>query len=282
MQPETTEALTSNEDQRSKGKRITSRVVITIVVLWFLVLNAFPLLELFLMWLPAETLADMFAEGDTSELIHRTHFMAVGVMGWALALSLVVQLRKPELRVAPMMLVVAGAIGGTIVFALSGTFGEWLLEEIALVLIPVGLVVLVHPARDQLFTKPRFDRTMGGMAALAAAPWLVYIAHNAWSQLQNAPGDPHADPEHWAIAALMGIFIGVAALLGSTDKPGWRITAWIAVGGSVIFGVHSLLFPGLASALPAPWAGAAILWGIGFGALIIRRSRDRATAMVNG
>ncbi len=173
---------------------------------------------------------------------------------------------------APLLLVIGAMIAGTILFGLNGTLGEWLLEEIAFVAAPVGLLVLVHPARDRLSTRPHFDRAMSGMAVLASVPWLVYILDNAWNQWQSAAGDPHAEPEHWGVAALMGVIIALAAILGASDKPGWRLTAWISVGGSLVFGVHSLVFPGLASALPMVWAVAAILWGVGYGAMIVRRS----------
>lgn len=264
------EALTGGADQASRGRMIAYRVVTALVALWLLALNLLALMELVLEWLPEDTLSSMF--DDEFAVIHRTHYMAIGIIAWALVISILVQLRKPERRIAPMLLVAGAAIGGTIVYGLSGTLGEWLTEEIAMVLVPVALVLILHPYKDRLFSVPSFDRLMAGMAALATIPWLVFIVDNAWNQFQNLSGDPHAEMEHWATAALLGIVISLAAFLGASDKPGWRLTGWIAAGGSAIFGVHALVFPDLPSALPPFWAVLAIVWGIAFAVMIVRRS----------
>lgn len=274
---ETSQTSTAEPGGTSKRRRVTFRVVAAVVALWVLATNIFGLMEIIVMWLPTETVASMFEEETPFIDLHRAHFMAIGILAWAIVLSMLVQLRKPEHRVAPMLLLAAAALGATIVYGLSGTLSAWLIEEIAMVLVPIALVVLLHPSRDRLFSRPEFDRPLAGLALLAAVPWLVYIVDNAWTQFTNAAGDTHAEMEHWATAALMGIVIVAAAFLGSSDHPGRGLTAWIAVGGSVIFGVHSLVFPGLASSLPGIWAGAVILWGIGFGAMMIRRSRADAT-----
>lgn len=272
--------LATATDQPPKKRRIAFRVVATLVALFILAQQVFGLMELVFMWFPAETVAGMFEEDVSFIVLHRAHFMAIGIVAWAVVLSMLVQLRKPERRVAPMLLLAATALGSTFVYGLSGTLSQWLIEEIAVVVVPVSLVVLLHPSRDCLFTRPGFDRPLVGLALMAAVPWLVYIIDNARIQFTNAAGDPHAEMEHWATAALMGIVIVVAAFLGSSDHRGSGLTAGIAAGGSVIFGVHSLVFPGLASALPTIWAVLAILWGIGFGAVFIRRSRAGATRAV--
>ncbi len=276
------EDVTTAADQPSKKRRIAFRVVATLVALFILAQQIFGLMELVLMWFPAETLAGMFDEEVSFIVLHRAHFMAIGIISWAVVLSMMVQLRKPERRVAPMVLVIAIALGVTIVYGLSGTLSEWLIEEIAVVVVPISLVVFLHPSRDRLFSKPGLDRPLAVMAALATAPWLVYIVDNVWTQFTNAAGDSHAEMEHWATAALMGIVIVVAAFLGSSDHPGHGLTALIAAGGSVVFGAHSLVFPGLASSLPMLWAVLAILWGIGYGAMFIRRTRGGVVAATAG
>lgn len=261
------------ESQQSKGRRITFRVVLTLFALLVLAMNVFAVLEPIFMWVPAETVAEMFEEQTSFVTLHRAHFMAVGLVGWAVVLSTLVQLRKPARRVAPLLLLVGVAAGAMIVYGLSGTVGEWLLEEIASVVLPLSLVVLLHPSRDRMLRRPRFNRSLVGMAALASLPWLVYIVDNAWKQFANTAGDPHAELEHWGTAALLGIVIVVGAFLGSSDHQGWRLPGWIAGGASIVFGLHSLVFPGLASALPAFWAAAAIMWGIAFLVLTVNRAR---------
>lgn len=267
--------------EQSKARRIGFRVVVAVFALWVLALNGFALLEPFFMWLPGETAAEMLGEETWYITLHRTHFVAIGLVAWAVVLSTLVQLRKPERRVAPMFLLIAVAAGATILYGLSGTMSEWLIEEIAMVVLPLSLVALLHPSRDRIFSVPAFDQPLAGLAALAALPWLVYIADNAWTQFVNVSGDPHAEMEHWATAALLGVAIVVGAFLGSSDHDGWRLTGWIAAGASVIFGVHSLVFPGLASGLPMLWAVTAIFWGVAFGAMMVKRQRSGVSTGVN-
>lgn len=269
-------ASTTGENP-STGRRVAFRVVLALVSLLLLAALAFGLLELVLMWLPAESLAGMFDEEASDLTLHRTHFLAIGVNAWAMVLALSVQWRKPERRIAPMLLLIAAAIGGTIVYGLSGTLSEWLVEEIATIAIPIALLAVLHPGRDRLFQRPDFDRPMLGLSALAGFPWLVYIVDNARTQFVDLAGDPHAEPEHWATAALMGILLAVAAFLGSSTHPGWRLTGWIASGGTFVFAAHSLVFPGLASALPGFWAIAAVVWSVAFAVALVRRPASEAT-----
>lgn len=264
-------------DQFSRGRRVSFRVVAVLAALWLLALNFFGLTEIVLEWLPSDTLTSML--GDYTA-VHRVHYLAVGIISWAVVLSIFVQLRKPERRVAPALLLVATALGGAVVYGLSGTVQEWLTEEIMIVLIPIALVVLLHPARSRFLARLSFDRALAGMAAVATVPWLVFIVDNAWRQFSNLAGDPHAEMEHWATAALMGIVISAAAWLGASNHPGRKLTGWIAAVGSLLFGLHSLMFPGLASALPAFWGVTSILWAVGFGVLLARGPNPAEPSLV--
>lgn len=281
MQPEATQpgageiagAEHSDETAKSKARRRTFSVVAVFVALWLLVLHVFGLLEVVLMWLPTDTLASMLPETAAEIDAHRFHFMAIGVVSWALALAMLVQVRKPERRVAPLMLLVVMAVSALVLFGLSGTVGEWLIEEVVMLALPVGLVVLLHPSRGRLLERPGLDRLMAVLAAVATVPWLAFVIDNAGSQWDDAAGDPHAAPEHWGIAALAGVIVVVAAWLGASRHPGWRLTAWIAVGASLLLGMNSAAFPDTASSLSMFWAVAASVWAIGFAAATVRRAR---------
>ena len=265
----------SDADQ-PRARRVVYRVAAVLVALWLIALNVFGLLELVLMWFPTDTLAEMFGEEGSFIEAHRVHFMNIGIVSWAVVLSIVVQLRKPHRRLAPMLFLIVFGISAMVLFGLSGTLDEWLVEEVAMVAAPIAAVALLHPARDRFVERSEFDRGMAALVAAAAIPWAVYVFDNAWAQYTAGVADPHAEAEHWALAALMGIVVIATALLGATDHPGWRLTAWIAAAGSMIFGVHSLVFPGPASALPPIWAIAAVAWGVAFAATIIWRSRAAA------
>lgn len=260
----------------SRARRITYRVIAVVVALWLLLFNVFGLMEVVLMWLPAETVAELVddPEGDLADLvIHRSHFMAIGIVSWATMLSVFAQLTKPARRVGSLLLLTVIALGATVVYAFSGTLGEWIFEE-GLVLGPVLLLIAVHPASREILRRPSFDAAMAGAAAVAGVPWLAYVVDNSRMQLANVAGDTHAAAEHWATAALMGIAIVAAALIGASDHRGWRLPAWIAAGASVLFGAHALTYPGLASGLSGFWAVTAIGWGVVFAISVIRRSRQ--------
>lgn len=114
-------------------------------------------------------------------------------------------------------------------------------------------------------------------AVVGAIPWAVYALAQARLQLANAPSDPHAGLEHWGMSFLMAAGIMICAMVGASDHDGWQLPAWTAALVSILFGVHSLVFPGLASGLPTPWASAAVVWGVVYAAALVRRSR-RAVA----
>lgn len=262
-------------ENQSRGRRVAFWVVTVITALGLLAMNVFGLLEVVLMWLPGETLGSMFSEDFESVAeveAHRAHFMGVGIIAWTVVLAVLAQLRKPQRRVAQMLLLVVVAIGATVVFGLSGTFGEWLLEEWT-ILIPVLLVAALHPRAGDLTRLPKFDGRMAGLIAVATVPWMVFAVNHARLQLSNAAGDPHAELEHWAVAALLALVIVGAGAIGASHHDGWRLPAWIAAIGSLAYGVHSLVFPDPASALSRMWAITAVAWGVVFAVSVIGRSR---------
>jgi hypothetical protein len=197
----------------------------------------------------------------------------VGIVAWALVVAVLVQLRKPQKRVAAMLLAVAVVLAGTVVYGLSGSLADWLLEEITL-LVPVLLMASLHPRAGDLVRRPRLDRNMAGLVAVAAVPWSVFAFAQAQLQWRNVAGDPHAEMEHWATSALMAIVIVLAGLIGSTNHTGWRLPAWVAALASIDYGLHSLVFPEAASAASTMWAVAAIVWGCTYAVTIVQRSRQ--------
>lgn len=268
-------AATAPAEEVPRGRRIAFRVVSVLTGLLLLAMFSFALLEVAFMWLPGATLAEMLAEEGQSaaELeLHRSHFMSVGIVAWAVVPAVVVQWRKPARRVAPMLQLVVIAVVATVLYGLSGTLGEWLVEE-GLVLAPVLLLAFLHPRARSLLRRPMFDRTMVSLAAVAAIPWVVSAVADARLQLANAAGDIHAEPEHWATAALMAMAITACAFIGASDHDGWRLPAWTAALGSAMYGAHSLAFPDPVSAAPTAWAVAAVVWGVVFAVATVWRSR---------
>lgn len=266
VEPET--AVTGAGSRR----RIAFRVVAWITSLEVLLLFLFGLLEVVFMWLPDATVVAMFDDITPADLDHRGHFNSIGIVSWAFVPAVLVQLRKPERRVASMLLAVAIVVAGTVLYGLSGSLMDWLVEEIAL-LIPVLLLAWLHPRAGDLIRRPRLDRTMAGLVTFAAVPWLVFAFGQALLQWRSVTSDSHAAMEHWATSALMAIVIVVAGLIGSTDHPGWRLPAWIAALASIDYGLHSLAFPDVASNASPVWAAAALAWGCAYAVAILHRTR---------
>lgn len=253
------------------------------MALFVLAYFVFGLLEVVLMWLPDDVVAGLPGGGDGGDypgglLIHRSHFMVIGLVAWAAVPPILVQLRRPWRRVAPMLQAVVVAIAGAVVFGLAGTFTAWVSEDL-IVTIPILVLAALHPRMRDFFRRPTFDRDLVVLAAVAAVPWAVYAFANARLQFLDAAGDPHAGIEHWATAALLGVVMIACALLGASDHDGWRLPAWTAGLASILFGAHSLVFPGSASGLSTIWAIAAVAWGVVFLVTVVRRGRAGAPAV---
>ncbi len=268
---------TAGSAEPSKRRRRAFRIVSWVTALWFIVLASFALVEPVLMWLPESSIGTILGEDPTLPPIapHRSHYMAIGIVAWILVVGVVVHLRKPRLKVAPMLYVIVAVVGGTVVYGLSGTLGEWLLEEWTM-LVPVAAMTALHPSARELFSRPAFDRRMVLVATVGAAPWFAYATANAYRQLSGSGIDPHYTMEHWAVASLMGLLIASCAVIGSTDKSGWRLPAWLAAAAATLFGLHTLAYPGLASGLSTVWGVAAIAWGLAYGVSIVLRTHHHA------
>jgi hypothetical protein len=271
------EPAEAGEGRSTRVRRIAFRVLAVLTSLLVSTLMIIAVTEVVFMWLPWDTLMSVFDDLPAGDEIHRGHANIIGIVAWALVLAVLAQLRKPERRVAAMQLAVGIVVAGTVLFGLSGTLAEWLMEEITL-LVPVLLLALLHPRARDLVRLPRPDRTMAGLVGMAVVPWMVFAVDHGLLQWHNVIGDAHAEMEHWAMAALLAVVILWGGLVGSGDNPGWRLPAWIAALASIEYGLHSLVFADVASAASTFWAVAAIAWGAAFAVAIVGRSRRVAVA----
>ena len=105
------------------------------------------------------------------------------------------------------------------------------------------------------------------LVAAAAAPILGFVAVNVGRQREVAAGDIHWQLGHYGFMAAIGITVIALAVLAGFRPAGWRLTAWVAGGLTMVLGVLSLLYPDAASSLNPVWVLAAIAWGLGFVAL---------------
>ena len=226
-------------------------------------------------WLPDNVLISIHPDFERFVVPHRIHQMAMHAVLWGLVLGVVLQLYRPERRVAPLLQPLTVFLAFHIIELAIGEYGGGFpFLDVLLV-----LFIFLHPRVRDLFRLPRLDWTMVGLTALAAIPWFVFALSQIELSRLNLPTDVHDHMEHWNRMAVFGILMVVWGLIGSTDLPGWRITAWTVAYGSVVYGLQSLVFPHQASAAPTVWAIAAAVWGVVYLVATERRARFIAHAL---
>lgn len=216
-------------------------------------------------WFGAATLEEVFPGAAP----HRFHSLAHALFAWFLVISVVVQLRRPETKLAPAVFALVAMLAYTIGNVISGVFDP--LEAVAIAAF-LGMVWL-HPGRGGLSLTP-FNRR----ALLASIPILagaaVVMVSELGRQLSGVAADPHVVFGHYALMGMMAVILVLAVLAGSSSLVGSRIVAGLASGGIVYLGVASVLFPREVSSLGGAAGVAAVAAGLifGLGALSGRRT----------
>jgi hypothetical protein len=93
---------------------------------------------------------------------------------------------------------------------------------------------------------------------------VLYAYQQVVFQVKGLPEDPHVAASHYALMAAMAVGLSVSALLGATDFPGRRITAWTAAVMTVILGVFFIGHPDQASSLGVAWGVAMVVWALAY------------------
>jgi hypothetical protein len=259
------------------------RIVSWIVALASLAAFIWGLSEIVLMWLSDSTLVSLLAEdGETNpiELDYRSQFFHIGILNWAIVPSLIVLLRTPQRRTAPMLQVWLGSVALLVVMALVG--GP---EPIDFIIFGVyTLLIALFPARSEVLRRPSFDRWQIGVLAVGVIPWLVRAGVAVGDARDAGDFEVGGTPVHMieGNVALAIVVMLLAAVIGSTDKSTWKLPAWTAALSSVLLGVHALVFDDQAASVPAPWAIAAVIWGVAYAAAIVHRNRRTTPAPSDG
>lgn len=254
----------------SKVRRRTFYGMAGLTTALLIVMLGFGLSFPVLAWLPDSTLFALMDDIEPDALAHRLHELVVGVFSWVLLLSVALQFRKPERKVAPLLQGLSIPVVLSVVEMVNGNF---VLVETLPLLLPLLVLAVLHPAAGELIRPGRFDARLAGLTALAAVPWALFAVGQAGLQQLNITGDTHAEAGHWGLVSGFAVLLVVWGLIGASDRPGWRITALITAVSSVFYGAHSLLFPESASAAPIGWATAVIAWGAVYGVAAWRRER---------
>ncbi|WP_458206691.1 hypothetical protein [Haladaptatus sp. NG-SE-30] len=197
---------------------------------------------------------------DTNPGVHHLHELIFVTMLWSVLIGLVMQIYKPEKRVAAMQQALLVNIVITGANVLTGFFFPPALLLGGLLV----TAVLLHPAgRDVLRvrTAGSVSPLLVGMVALAGIPLAVYAANQ---YLLQASGNVHAQLGHYADMVTYTGLILLLGLLAGLQPTGWRVPLWSAAGLAVVLGLSSAVYPTLPSSAGLLWGGLAILWGIGF------------------
>lgn len=231
-----------------------------LVAFYLTVMALLTLMAVFL----GDTLAFLFTAWIDSEPgVHHLHELALVTMLWTVVVGLLVQLYKPERRVAGIQqaLLVTAVITGANV--LTGFFfppalllGSLLLA--AFTLHPAGWDVL------RVQTAASVSPVFIGIVVLAAIPLTVYAGDQYALQ---ASGDVHAQLGHYTDMITYSLLILLLGLLASVKPVGWRVPLWSAAGLACVLGVTSVLHPEVASSVGPFRGGLAVLWAVGYVAI---------------
>lgn len=207
---------------------------------------------------------------------HAVGNLAYGILGAILiAPAFASQLRRPE-EVAPqqvVLVVLALACAAAISAAPVGVVGA------AVVLVPLLVLLVLHPRRKEVFRPlPRPSVPLFAFGLVALGPLLVYGWKAASDGRANLPPeDSYAFvPTVWTAVTAMALAIVFVALLSACGTNGWFVSAMCTGVAVAVFGIGSVLNPGIPASGERGWGAAAIVWSLAWAATSLReRSRRR-------
>jgi len=256
-------------------RRVTFRVVIGITAAFLLValLPAYPLL--FTDWLPTEAFLAIRTDHTAADMPHRLASLALGVIAWGMLAGVVLQIHRPERKVAALMAALAVPVTLALGEMLTGTYT---VMGTAPFLLPILAACALHPAAREFIRPPRLDWSMLLPVVAAAVPWILFALGVAETKRAVGPeGDVDNHLNFMVSIPLMAVLWG---LIGATDKPGWPFAAAAAIIATACVALQSLIFPSVlaVAGLPPVWAWAAVAWCLAYGAAAWLRFRRARTA----
>ncbi|WP_332897939.1 hypothetical protein [Haladaptatus sp. CMSO5] len=188
--------------------------------------------------------------------IHQFHLIALASLVAFITLGVLVQLYKPETRVAAYQATFLAMASLTVLQVMMGDLG------VVVFFIPIVLIGLLHPAGRRLFTVgERYSPALLVLTVAAAVPLLAYAGNQF--QLQ-ATGDEHALFGHYMPMVAIALAIIAAGLLVAFESIGFRLLAWLAGLFAAYIGFASIVLPTLASSAGTLWGALAVVWAIAF------------------
>lgn len=199
------------------------------------------------------------------ELALRTHYLLWGLLAGLLipaaALPLVWRPRTAQIQQLST-LVAASMVGAVLAFEPEN------IRYLAIFAAPALLLVLLSPARRDLFRAGSWHFPMLGVAAMSSVPALVYAVENLRLSAETAAtAELHGGYAH---AGVVAIALAGSAVVAARRAAGWRWVAGSTVAGTVLLGLAGLLFPDDPSSLGTAGGVAALLLAGAFLAAALR------------
>jgi peptidoglycan/LPS O-acetylase OafA/YrhL len=231
------------------------------------VLFAFPGAGLFLGW-----------SGTEDAGIHRFHTVVWGAhTGLVLSVGLLSLLVRSEERVATaqqvgvaMAVMIAVFLGSVVIphFGEPGAPESARLVFSLLILGLTGVILALHPRRGDLLRSAQgISKPMAALGVIGLAVAAPYALDQIRIQLAvDLATDPHSTggTEHWDEMASTALVLPLVALIAAFRSRGWRLVAWTAGIGTMVFGAASALMPEQASSPGVVWGAAALVGGVLF------------------
>jgi hypothetical protein len=205
-----------------------------------------------------------------AERVHRVHNIGVGaISGVILTTAFLVQLRRPQRRVAPLQQVVAAGVAA---FVAAGLAWDVDYVVIGLALVAAGgIAIALHPSRRRFLRVHRgVSIPLAVMVVAGAVPLVGYALGQASLQRNGAPSDPHVQMSHYAGMAFMAIALVLCGAVAALRGRGYRIAAWTTGLGAAVFGAAGFAFPHVRDAASTPgrrWGLVAVAGGLLFAAV---------------
>lgn len=223
--------------------------------------------------------------------IHRFHHVVWGMhTGLMLSAGLLALLVRTEERVATAqqvgvaMAVMMTVFFGSVVIPHVGEPGTEI-DRVAftiLILVLTGVVLALHPRRGELLRSGQgLSRPMAAISVVGLVVAIPYAVDHIQIQMAvDLATDPHSagDRTHWDEMASATLTLALVALVAALRTRGWRLVAWTAGIGAMVFGTASILLPEQASSRGVGWGALVLAGGAVFIAVAeaeVRKSIDR-------
>jgi hypothetical protein len=223
------------------------------------------------------------AFGDVGDLAgHEMHMFAQGVFAWAMLAAVAVNLRRPTRKAGAAWVY---GLGTVLPFSLFVVFADLPAEIVPILIAAIAVAALAffaHPAPlGAKFTPAtRPSPILGGLAAVAAIPLIVYAVGQLNIHLGSGAHDEHWEFGHWIVMAAVALLAVGLALVAAAKVAGWRVPLWTAGLMIAALGIASLGVDAV-SQFATMWALLAIAWGgafIAVGEIEARRDTGMAPA----